>query len=379
MNNFCEICKKKYKSYQSLWNHKRKFHIKDNDKQNDQYKENLIITNDPNIVYNCNYCKKQFINKYTLKIHTNTNCYIKKFNDYNSNCEHNNDVNNINRNDDCDHNEHNEDCDQNEHNEHNDKLKLKLADIEFEKLKLEQIKEEKEILKLKLKLNNKTIIVNNNTIKNINNLLNINNINNFQIIALGKENILDEISLIDKKEIIKSQFSCVEHLVKVLQCGQINQYKNIIITNLKDDYAYKYDETNKKFICVDKDEIMSELIDERLGNIKEIYEELNETNKIDTKTKKLIQDFLIKMNDENKYIEESSGKIYKNFRAYKEHKVKILIYNNLDKITKDLAIILEDPIELNESNYLNDLNDLNDLNNLNRSNDLNESINYIDI
>ena len=61
-----------------------------------EYKENLIITNDLNIVYNCNYCKKQFINKYTLKIHTNTNCYIKKFNDYNSNCEHNNDVNNIN-------------------------------------------------------------------------------------------------------------------------------------------------------------------------------------------------------------------------------------------------------------------------------------------
>ena len=35
----------------------------------------------------------------------------------------------------------------------------------------------------------------------------------------------------------------------------------------------------------------------------------------------------------------------KNFRTYKEHKVKILIYNNLDKISKDLAIILDNQID----------------------------------
>jgi hypothetical protein len=48
------------------------------------------------------------------------------------------------------------------------------------------------------------------------------------------------------------------------------------------------------------------------------------------------------MDNDEKYIEECSGLTYKNFRAYKEQKVKILIYNNSDKISKDLAIILDD-------------------------------------
>ena len=91
-------------------------------------------------------------------------------------------------------------------------------------------------------------------------------------------------------------------------------------------------------------------------NIREIYEELSETKKLDTRTKKLdtrtkklIQDFLEKMNDKTRYIEDN-GISYKNFRAYKEHKVKILIYNNSDKISKDLAIILEEPLNINENN-----------------------------
>ena len=82
---------------------------------------------------------------------------------------------------------------------------------------------------------------------------------------------------------------------------------------------------------------MTELIDERLENIREIYEELSDTKKIDDKTKKLIQEFLEQMDNTDKYIEQSTGVTYKNFRAYKEHKVKILIYNNLDKISKDLV------------------------------------------
>jgi len=136
---------------------------------------------------------------------------------------------------------------------------------------------------------------------------------------------------------MKSRYSCLEHVVYITHCGEYNQFKNIIITNLKDDYAYKYDDKSGSFICVDKNEIMSELIDERLENIREIYEELTDTKKIDDKTKKLIQEFLKKMDDTDKYTEQSTGITYKNFRAYKEHKVKILIYNNLDKISKDLV------------------------------------------
>lgn len=49
------------------------------------------------------------------------------------------------------------------------------------------------------------------------------------------------------------------------------------------------------------------------------------------------------MTTEDKYISMENDRSYKNFRTYKEYKVKILIYNNFDKISKDLAIILDKP------------------------------------
>jgi hypothetical protein len=76
-------------------------------------------------------------------------------------------------------------------------------------------------------------------------------------------------------------------------------------------------------------------------NIKEIYDELSTTNKIDNSTKKLIQDFLNKMEDEEKHTDDADGTTYSNFKSYKQQKVKILIYNNVDKISCDLAVILD--------------------------------------
>lgn len=342
MEYFCEICKKKYLSYQSFWNHNRKYHLKQ--------KEIILDTNKKSFSY-CEHCNKKFVNKYTLNVHIKSNCYVKQ---YNENKKNNDEQNkeiiptqkiNKNNNDEIKNDEI--------------KLKLKLADIELEKMKIEQkkldiekIKEEKEILKLKLDSKQTTNINtntnSNNSIKNINNLLNSNNnsnnnvTNNFKIYNLGSENVLETLTLAEKKEIIKAKFSCLETATEIITCGKYTQFKNIFLTNLKDEYAFKFDRKLNKFICGDKNEIMSEFIDERLGNIKEIYEELDGTNKLDPQTKKLIQDFFDQMNDESKYVDQISGKTWKNFRTFKEHNVKILIYNNSDQNTKDLAIILGD-------------------------------------
>ena len=61
-------------------------------------------------------------------------------------------------------------------------------------------------------------------------------------------------------------------------------------------------------------------------------------NKIDNRTKKIIQDFLDKLDDKNVYVEESVK--YTDFKAYKQSMIKILLYNNQDKITKDIASLL---------------------------------------
>jgi hypothetical protein len=320
----CNQCKKKYSSQQSLCNHNKKFHSKNNETKLDIDEQNIN---------KCNFCNKKFINRYTLKNHLLNNCYIKKYND------NNNSNNNSNSNND------NNDCEKL-------KLQLKIAEIEKEKAKeekekakeeKEKAKEEKEILKLRLKLKTISNITNNNSIKNINSQLNSNNTNinnNFKIISIGRENLEEILSLIDKKTI---STNCSKQLVDIVHCGKYDQFKNIMITNLKDEYAYKYSNELNKFICIKKNEVIRDLVSERLENIREIYEELSETSKINDSTKKLIKEFLDKMTNEEKYTEDTENTTYKNFRTYKEHKVKILIYNNLDKISKNLAIILDKP------------------------------------
>jgi len=71
MSNNCEICHKKYASYQSLWIHNKKYHSDDNNRPNNKRTNEKTIS--------CDYCKKLFLNKYTLKNHTNI-CSIKKHN-----------------------------------------------------------------------------------------------------------------------------------------------------------------------------------------------------------------------------------------------------------------------------------------------------------
>ena len=307
MNLSCNICKKKYSCYQSLNNHNKKFHTNNHDD---------IIENNNKII--CNYCNKYYYSKYTLKTHQNT-CSIKKFNS-NKNI-----------------------------NDNQDLVKLELIKKETELIKLEKVKEEKERLKLKIQLKSTSIPnTTNNNINIINNLLNSNNTNSnnvFNILSIGRENIEEILSQLEKKTILNSRFSCLEELVKIIHCGEYNQFKNILITNLKDKYAYKYDSIQNKFICVCKNEVVHDLVNERINNIREIFEELSTTSKINDSTKRLIREFLDKMTHEDKYTEDTEGTTYKNFRTYKEHRVKILIYNNLDKISKDLAIILDKPFD----------------------------------
>jgi len=332
MSYNCDNCKKKYTSYQSYWNHNKKFHTN-------------IINNNINNNINCDHCNKGFLNKYTLKNHLKI-CHIKKYNDsVNIIPNINNDIiletpiqNVLN------------DCEKL-------KLQLQLTEAEQNKIKEEKDKiiEENKNLKLKLQLEKLLITkckMHHNTFKSLNNKLiynsmnnsnnTINNItNNFKIYAIGKENLVDILTLSEKSDILRSKYNCLERIVEIAHCSKYDQFKNIIITNLKDNHAFKYDDTKGYFICINKNEIISDLVCERLGDIKEIYEELSTTNKLDINTKRLIKEFLEKINIEDKYIDNTNDITYSNFKSYNEQKVKILIYNNSDKINRDLTIIFD--------------------------------------
>jgi hypothetical protein len=240
----------------------------------------------------------------------------------------------------------------NEEGINNENLKLKIQLIEIEKNKIEaenknlelKLKIEK-LLQNKCKMHPKTFkSLNNKLINNsMNNTINSkNNItNNFKIYTIGKENLIDILTLNEKTDIMRSRYNCLERIVEIAHCSKYDQFKNIIITNLKDNHAFKYDDSKGYFVCINKNEVINDLVCERLGDIKEIYEELSTTNKLDSNTKRLINEFLDKIKEDNSYKDDTNGIIYPNFKSYNEQKVKILIYNNSDKINQDLTIIFD--------------------------------------
>jgi hypothetical protein len=235
---------------------------------------------------------------------------------------------------------------------HEQDCKIKKTEIELKNQ--ECLRQKEQIIELQKKLqktnriDNKTfkalnkilkersIINSNNTVNN--NIIN-NNINNYNIVSLGKEEILEALTMQQKKQILDCRLNSLEKLVEITHCGEINQFKNIIITNLKDNYAYKYDEDKGYFVTCLKNQFLDRIITLRLTDIEEIYTELKDAKKINLQTKKVIQTFLDKMEAEDVPVVEGETR-YANYRSYKIESIKILLYNNHDNITKNIALLV---------------------------------------
>jgi hypothetical protein len=294
----CDICKKKYKSYKSLWNHNKQFHnnnviignqIETNaETTGNQNKKNLLV---------CKFCKKEFNHRNNRWRHEKS-------------CK--------------------------DTNKQNIEIQLQLSQKENEilKLKLKIEKSNKMHPKSFKKLNNMLI---NNALMNSNNINSNNSVNNYNILSLGNENIPEVLSLIDKKKIMNAKYLCLEKMVEIAHCGNYNQFKNIVITNLKDNIAYRFDQTKGYFLTTTKNDVLNDIINNRITDIEEIYDELSTTNKINEETKNLITKFLEKIqNEDAKFVDENENITYDNYKSYKSDKIKILIYNNNQKISNEL-------------------------------------------
>jgi uncharacterized C2H2 Zn-finger protein len=231
--------------------------------------------------------------------------------------------------------------------------------IELEKIKIIALEKQQTILELKIKLlemkkmdKNTFRAVNRvlmersstNVTNTINNTNCVNNIivnNNYvfpSIVKVGGENLIQALTDSEKTQILDSKYQSLEKMVELVHCGTRDDFKNIVITNLKDKFAYKYDSQKGFFVSIDKNVLLDELFLYRILDLEAIYNELSTANRIDKRTKKIIQDFLDKLDDKSVYVEESVK--YADFKAYKQSMIKILLYNNQDKITKDIASLL---------------------------------------
>ena len=277
----CKTCNRYYKSYQSLWNHNKKFHsINNHNITNHNHTDNQNITINNHNKYNCKYCNKQFNfnqNKWRHEKKCNKTL-IKKYNDL---------------------------------KEENELLKEEFKK-EIDNLKNQML----ELMNKNCKMHPKTLQKIN---KQMNNQLNNCNItNNINIVQLGNENILETLS---EKEKLKILSHCYGSFDKLIECIHFNpkypQFKNIAITNLKDDYAYKYDEKQNKFIACKKEELLEDLLDNRVIDLEEILDENIE--KINNVKISKIKDLIDKLYDKEL--------LYNT----KKSDIKLLIYNKCDK------------------------------------------------
>ena len=331
----CKICNKKYSSQSSLCNHNKRFHSDILVKKSHEFVKTSQEKVKNSKEFYCKYCNKQFSYKQSKYDHQKNYCKIK-----------------------------------------NNNIEIKNKDIELEKIKLKLAKEEKEILKLKIKLEksskidnitlkklNKKLLERNNLIKNStvnsHNSTQNNIVNNYQLVGFGKEEVVELLTNKEKKLIMNAKYGCLEKLVETIHCGKYNQFKNIIITNMKDQYMYKYDADKGQFILSTKIEVLNSLINYRLDDLEVIYNDLLEDNKLDEKTKDIIEIFVNKINYSDSKFTDYDGKDHETYKQYKINEIKVLLYNNYDKITNDISLLLttnEVPFNISNSSMIEEIN-----------------------
>ena len=297
MENVCNICEKNYKSYKSLWNHNKKYHKKTVVKSGLGKSGNCVVNggnfkevNDKDVAgRTCKICKKVLCDRsYRWKHQKKCNKEIIIEDEI-------------------------------------DKIKKESA-IEIEQvikkseMEIEKVKTENEILKNMLK----SIKIHPKTFNKINNQLinnNINNINNGNItnnniyVQLGRENLSEILTEKEKKKILNRQSMGLNDLVDLVHIsGKYKQFRNVYITNLQNNIGYKYDDKKCKFIPVSKNELLTDLVDARMYDIENFFEEFGpslEPQKYDN-----IKKFIERMNDEEDVL-----------KGIKKNEIKLVIYN----------------------------------------------------
>jgi hypothetical protein len=116
------------------------------------------------------------------------------------------------------------------------------------------------------------------------------------------------------------------------------EFKNILITNLKDNIAYIFN--GIKFVAMNKNKVIDNLITSHINEIEkkaDVYK-----NKITSFKYNRLLDFINSLNDEDtKFTHEDYNKTFTNYKAFKLELVKLFIYNHTDPKIFDKLKTLE--------------------------------------
>ena len=298
----CDNCDKNYKDKTGLWYHNNKYHkqpchqdvTKCNkiSTDNDQYvtKCNKISTDNHKInIYECKYCKKNLFNRQSRWRHEQK-------------C--------INSN-------------------NNEIIELKKENAEIKSMLAELLKSSKIHPKTLQKINKNLINGNNNT-------LNSGTVNNIQIVKFGSEDIKSILSTKEIKNILNCRYKAIEESIKKVHFNDDRpEYRNIYITNLRDNIAYVYN--GNKFEAVQKHSIINQLIDQHMNNIEVSFEDYKD--KLPERTIEILDKLIEKLQDEHtSMIDEENNKEFKNYRMFKINEVKLMIYNETGNNTEVIKL-----------------------------------------
>ena len=330
----CNVCNKNYKDKSGIWYHNKKYHkdscksiVSRNDLQSEKL-EIFVSQKSANVSlidtqicedkidgYPCDYCGTIYLHRQSKYKHQ-LKCKNKSV-------------------------EEKKHLEQNDKENKNDYSKDEIINLLKEQLK----KQQEQIIEIKNQLietMNKNCKVHPKTLQKINKQLindnknisinkgTVNNIT-YNIIGLGHENLTEVFSKKEKMAILKNRFYCLPELVEYAHFNdKYPQFKNILITNTQNTLAYKYDTKKKQFVAVNKDELLDDIVDERMCDINSFYDELE--NDLDEKTKEIIEKVKDKIENEPVY------------KELKKKDIKLIIYNNRKKVIKDN--LLENEIDL---------------------------------
>jgi hypothetical protein len=314
----CEHCGNEFSSHQSRGNHYRKIH--------------KIFSKQSKYVVSEHYNSSKHSSKQSSKQIKLPEIPIKKVDKCEFRCR------NCNKNFSCKQSRWKHETTCNKEIEIDDKLievknENNLLEIKKENSEMKiKIDEMMNLLQKALKIHPKTLnkinkqLINQNSNNNNNNNIVNNTIN---IVQLGNENLIEVLSEKQKLRILERQALSLNDLVELIHISpKYKQFKNVCITNLQSSFGQKYDEKSKKFIAVNKNELLNEIVECRMYDIEKFYDE--NKDKMPPKKAEQIKLFIDRMNDEDDVI-----------KGIKNEEIKLILYNNQDNINNAIVNLQE--------------------------------------
>jgi hypothetical protein len=135
-------------------------------------------------------------------------------------------------------------------------------------------------------------------------------------VALGKENLSEVFTIQEKLNILKYGKQCFTKLIEYTHTNdKYPQFKNIMITNLKDKLGYIYNSSTNKFDAINKDELLNDIISEQSIYIYDFKDECEQ--KLTLNERERVQYVIDKFNNNCPIFENKQ-----------KEDIKLIIYNN---------------------------------------------------